>query len=167
MPQTKHHLNCCICPQPPERKVSQDQYQHLIQHWERKNWLKDGRASSDVDKIVVGGFARLWVDQIDSMLFVANHQGGYRVRCSSCGANIVSAFARQIQLWRRGGERRMQCPSCHAEYPLENCEFRPPAAFCNSALVLSDVGTANITESALYDVQTFLGECQIIYKRMG
>ena len=165
MPLTKHRLNCCICPQPPERIVEPKQYNALLALWEEKGWISEDRGVSNA--IVRNGFSRVFVDSVDRILFFANHQGGYRVRCAKCSENIVRPFSVQLQNWRAGAPRHFECPYCRAVYPLEDCSFRPPAAFSSSALVLCDVAEAEISQPAKHDLQEYFGVCKIIYKRMG
>ena len=79
-----------------------------------------------------------WRVEIGATKLYANRLGGFRVRCPSCGGNLVPAFSR---VWRDHPDpsTAVDCPTCGARPPLRELAFAPPAAFGSAALVLVDV----------------------------
>ena len=134
----------------------------LISLWKKKGYLSKEKAS-----IAVGAFHSHRIEDSLSPRIYGNHQGGYRVRCSSCAENIVSAFSIAVEQWRAGGERRVLCPHCSYTQPLEESTFAPPVAFSRAVLNLIDVQEARFAQEAHEDMEKILGSHRIIYRRIG
>lgn len=127
--------------------------------------LPGGGPGPEAARWVQGGFGRLWVDDPGHVVLYANQQGGFRVRCPSCGENLVPVFGSALSAFRHGQPRRCTCPRCGTESPLEDLEFAPPAAFGRLSVVTADVSTAALTAEALALVADRLGDWRVVLRR--
>jgi len=110
-------------------------------------------------------FSRVYVDEPTQPTLYANRLGGFRVSCSSCGANVVPAFSRAMGQWRAGGERRLACPQCGVSTDLAELDFRPPAAFGAWAFVVADTEAASLPTEAHRAVVDALGSVRAVLRR--
>jgi len=120
-----------------------------------------------VQKTACEGFVRIRIEETTQPRLYANHQGGYRVSCPFCTANIARGFSSAVEKWRRGEERNMLCHQCNESFSLENAIGRPSFAFASAAIVLSDVQRAVLGEDWVERCDALLGEYRIIYRRLG
>ncbi|MFT5679558.1 MAG: hypothetical protein ACI8RZ_000462 [Myxococcota bacterium] len=125
----------------------------------KQAWTTEGRigAGADPDRIVLGGFRRLWLDLPGRLTLYANQQGGYYVRCPVDGGNIVPAFSAAVQGWRGGGGFSLTCTSCGALHSLDAVTLAPPGAFAQGAVVLSNVGGLTLAEGVAARLSAVLG----------
>jgi hypothetical protein len=126
----------------------------------------DNRAGASAAWLVSGGFQAARVDEPGRIALYANQQGGFRVRCPACGVNAVPAFNVALRQWRAGGPRTLTCDRCAEPSPLEDLDFRPPAAFGVRALILADVEAIRLTGPGLEFVHTHLGPVHLIARRV-
>lgn len=119
------------------------------------------------DYFVRGGFQRFQVIQHERPVLVANHQGGYRVYCSKCGALVTSTFVGAIRVYRQGGERRLKCFKCGMDQDLNELEFRPPAAFTTFELQCHNVQDVVLTPAGHAFFEDWFDGFQIVLRRVG
>lgn len=96
--------------------------------------------------------------------FLANRQGGFRVRCPVDGANLVPVFPRALERWRAGGPRTLACP-CGATHDLAELTYAPDAGFARAWLELAEVGSGELTPEALAEAEAALGGVRIVPRR--
>ena len=167
MPRARHRLDLLLIPRDPERVLERTKWDSLMARWERMGVLQEERPGASAEHLIRGGFDRLWLDQPGGIRLFANQQGGYRVHCPDCGSLITGAFVPALGAWRRGGERRMDCPECEASPSLESLDFRPRAGFAAWALVVSDVRSLELEQSFLDQAEAALGPLQTVLQRVG
>lgn len=112
-----------------------------------------------------GGFAHMRVVEEESVRFIANQQGGFRVFCG--GGNITAAFGEALTQWRSGERRIMECPACLECHDLNALEFRPNAGFYSFAIHFSDVQRFELTGYALEACHQLLGSPNLVFRRIG
>jgi len=127
--------------------------------------VRGDRPGGKVDGLTIGGFARIWLDQPTRMVLYANQQGGFRVRCPVDDQSIAGAYGRALKAWRGGAARELVCPSCTQTHALDDCVLVPTGAFGSSAIVLSDVGTIELTERVHADLQAAIGPFRVVMRR--
>lgn len=157
MPVPTHRLDLVVVPTPPDRWVD---LAPLLARWSDRGLLTDGAA-----ELVPGGVARVRVDRPDGVVLYANRQGGFRVGCPRCAANLVPAFSAAMRSWRAGGPRACACPACRVDLPLESLEFAPAAAFGRTAMVFHDVAAPTLTDAARADLDEAVGTWRIVLRR--
>lgn len=112
-----------------------------------------------------GGFAHMRVVEEDSVRFIANQQGGFRVFCGE--SNITAAFGTALTQWRTGGHRMLVCPACGDCHELNGLDFRPNAGFYSFAIHFSDVQRFELTGYALEACHRLLGSPKLVFRRIG
>ncbi len=135
-----HRLNLYLVPADPERELDADAVERGLGALRRAGVLSGWRPGPAAEHLVAGGFALLRLDHPPLPTIYGNRQGGYFVRCPSCGTDMVPAALRALSVWRSGGGRAARCPSCGASRELEDLETAPPARPARFALELRDVG---------------------------
>lgn len=98
--------------------------------------------------VMLGGEREVIADRADPERFLANGQGGFRVRCPRSGEALVRPFAVALEAWRAGGRRALRCP-CGAEHDLASLLFEPPAAFASQWLRIVDPGSLAVDAPAV------------------
>lgn len=152
MPHPRRRLDLLLIPTDPERD------------------LPEGFSLDQLEAaptLVKGGFRTMRLDRRDEVAFWSNHQGGFRAWCSRCKQLVTAAFSRSITAWRSGAPRRMPCPVCDHDQALEDFQLRPEGGFARWALVLSDVGSADVDEAAIAQATEVLGPLRIVLRRVG
>jgi hypothetical protein len=124
--------------------------------------LSAGEARS---RAVEGGYVGLRLDQPDGLTLYANRQGGFRVACPACAANLVPPFAAALGRWRAGGPFEVACAACGGTAPLDAATFAPPAAFGARALVLLDARSHRLTEWGQATFERLLGRFALVGSR--
>lgn len=165
MARPGHRLDLLLVPPDPDARPVEALNALLRELKQRGVVGAAGQPGPEAARWVEGGFARLRVDKPDRITLYANAQGGFRVRCPTCGANLVPTFSAALTAWRSGGPRRCTCPSCGADPPLEALDFQPPAAFGRVALVTHDAGGSALTGEAQALVQQHLGPWRQVLSR--
>ena len=156
MPQRPtHRLNLYLVPQggtaDPEALLS------ALADWGVLAGMKPGpRAEEFVD----GGFALLRVDRPGRELLYGNRQGGFRVRCPDCGANLVAAFSEA-----RAKDAEVTCDACGGTRDHRALTFLPDVAFGELAVELRDVGAPSLTAHGEQVVRRHLGAFSTIGSR--
>ena len=120
----------------------------------------DGWASEQASWLVDRGFVRIRSDRADHGRLWANQQGGFRAACPSCGETVIRELHRSIPTGAP-----VVCPACDVATEIGALDFRPPAAWATSALVLSDVATAALTEAGGAWASELLGPYKPILRR--
>ena len=161
MPHASHRLDLVIVPQDLEQTLHEATIQALFESWGVDSRGHTGKA----DQIVAGGCRRIWLDQPGRLWLYGNQSGGFRVQCPRCQDNISAAFGRAHRAWKQGSERVVECPSCGSVYGLEDCDFRPPAAFAHWAIVFADVGSGELQAEVSDQLTAAIGAFQVIIRR--
>ena len=156
MPQRPtHRLNLYLVPQgstaDPESLLS------ALVEWGVLEGMKPGPQATE---FVEGGFALLRVDRPGRELVYGNRQGGFRVRCPDCDANMVAAFGAA-----RANDAEVTCDACGATRDHRALNFLPDVAFGELAVELRDVGAAVLTPQGEEVVRRHLGLFAIIGSR--
>jgi len=149
----------------------------LLVQWQEQGVLGEKvsdfvwQAGPAAERVVVGGFNSLHVDKRETLSFFSNQQGGFRVGCPTEGGNLVPDFVSALQRWRGSGHgeetRILHCPLCRTTHRLESLDFSPPARFAWGAVVLHDVGGAELTDWAHHELMTLLGEPAVVACRVS
>jgi len=154
MPLIRNTLDCCICLLPAD-KEKEIGFERLFQEIQLSKTPP------------CGGYVRLRMETFEKPILYANHQGGYRVCCPNCSANVAREFSRAVEDWRKGGKRKMNCGACHSSFLLEEAIGKPPFAFSRAAIILSDVHHASLGEEWISRCDSLLKEYRIVYRRVG
>lgn len=124
--------------------------------------LSTGAARSQA---VDGGYDAVRLDLPDGVALYANRQGGFRVACPGCAANLAPAFSAALGRWRSGGPFAVGCPACGVTSPLDAVDFAPPAAFGCAALVLLDARSHQLTSWGRAAFERHLGPFTVVGSR--
>jgi hypothetical protein len=116
-------------------------------------------------RAVPGGYRAVRLDRPAAPTLYANRQGGFRVACPACGANLVPAFSAAMARWREGGPFAVGCAACGQAGPLDAVVFRPPAAFGAAAVVLVDAGAPALTGWGEHAFRELLGPFTVVGSR--
>ena len=154
MPLIRNTLDCCICLYPVEKQKNSG-FTQLFQELQ------------DAKKPPCGGFVRLRMEESDRPTLYANHQGGYRVFCPHCSANIARSFSRSVEVWRQGSARTISCDFCKERFFLEEAIAKPAFAFARAAIILCDVNNASLGPEWISRCDFLLEEYRIVYRRVG
>ncbi|MEQ1508607.1 MAG: hypothetical protein ABMB14_40620 [Myxococcota bacterium] len=122
-------------------------------------------AGPAAERWVVGGFARIRVDDPGIVVLYANRQGGFRVRCPQTGEPVIRAFEAAVTAWRSGEPRQLACPSCGRFHALDALDAEPPIAFGAWAVVTADAGSATLTPEAQGWLDEAVGATRVISVR--
>ncbi|GDX80686.1 hypothetical protein LBMAG42_24970 [Deltaproteobacteria bacterium] len=115
--------------------------------------VEDAASAEDVAREIagftamIGGERGVIAERADPERFIANGQGGFRVRCPSRGETLVRPFATALESWRAGGRRALRCP-CGQEHDLAALLFEPPAAFARQWLRVVEAGSLDVDATA-------------------
>lgn len=161
MPLASHRFDLLVLPTLLEQAVDMSAVEGLFERWAVD---KRGRSPHAVG-LISGGCKRIWIDQPGRLWLYANQMGGFRVSCPATEALISTDFGRAHRAWKQSGPRTLSCSSCGQIHPLEDCLFRPPAAFARWALVFSDAADVALTPKAVEDIATALGPTQVLIRR--
>ena len=167
MPLTRHRLDIVLVPHRSNVPLDRDAWRALHRAWDDRGWVNGDGPGTEVDRILVGGFKRISMDQPGRLHLYANHQGGYRVHCGVCQNLITSVFSSALTSTRSGGPHNLRCPYCDANQALEDLDFRPLAAFALWGLVIADVESLQLEQDAMVEAEKFLGELRVILRRVG
>ncbi|MFT4624105.1 MAG: hypothetical protein ACI8PZ_002764 [Myxococcota bacterium] len=162
MPRPGRRLDLIVVPQPPTR---QPDPHPVLDSWRERGWVRPDGTPGAPDRLITGDFARVQVDRPGRMTLYANRQGGFRVACPSCGANLVPPFMAAITSWRAGGPRECACSACTRSHPLETLDFKPAAAFGMCAVVFFDVGSAALLPAAVAELTEAIGPGCTVLRR--
>jgi hypothetical protein len=164
---TSHRLDAWVLPASPEFRPDPQRLDTLLADWAAQGIVPNTARIGEVGakQVFAGGFRQLQIHAPESVRFVANQVGGFRVFCG--GTNLTHAFTQAMGRWRSGGERTLACPGCQASHPLETLEFRPNAGFYRFALAFSDIGQAGLLPEANKEMLALLGELTVVYRRIG
>ena len=166
MPRASGRLDVHLCAAPPDRAVDAGPLQALAiaSGW----WAQDGSPGPAAAALLPGGFRAVSVVRHARAALVANHQGGFRVRCPSCGASVVAAFQAAYAAWRdQGRVEPVRCDACGAVAALEALDFQPAAAFTRLEVVLQDAGSIQPDPAALAELTACAGPFRVVGRRVG
>lgn len=136
--------------------------------WREAGFLgATGEPGPQAQQLVEGGFRRARLDRPPQRALYANQQGGFRVFCPDCGANLTADFVPAHAALRNGRERPVACRSCGLASELDALDFQPPAAFGEAAIVLSHAGRGELVAAALADAQARIGPLRVIARRVS
>lgn len=159
--RTSHRLDLMVLPAGPDRRPDPAAFARLIDVWQAIGALRvePGRLRGGPEAAVVlpGGFAGLRLDLPALPALYANEQGGFRVPCPGCGAPLAREFSAAIAAWRRGGPRRLVCPSCARGQDLAAAEAAPPVGIALGAVIFMDVGGEALAPAAHSALEAVLG----------
>lgn len=156
-PLARHQLAVLVLPADPDRDPAD--VVALVAAWRAAGLGLDGPRP-----IVAGGAARLRVEAHPTPRFVANRQGGFRVRCPVDGRNVVPAFNPAVERWREGGPRTLACP-CGRTHDLDALDFAPAAGFARGWVALEDCGGAELDPEAAVLAARALGGMRLVLRR--
>ena len=114
-----------------------------------------------------GGFVRARVDVPLGWTLYANQQGGFRVTCPSCGANLVRPLGEGVARLAHGREVEVRCPECGVASDIDALVYAPSAAVGRAALHLADVGNSELSDAALIDVRERVGAFRVVARRVS
>jgi hypothetical protein len=162
MALTGSRLDLVIVPRDP------DQVFPLVDHvpaWLARGWLgPDGAFGPQGDAWGTGGYAAWRWESAEAPRLWANEQGGFHVGCPRGGQPLAGPFGKAWEAARQGrGPRALGCPACGEVHKLEALAFRPPAVFAREALVLLDVGAADVDAR----VAEALGPARWVFRRVS
>lgn len=155
----RHHLSLVILP--PDPDAPGGRAAPLLAAWAAAGF---GLGPGPGRALVEGGVRRVRAVEEPVVRFVANRQGGFRVRCPRTGENVVGAFSDALERWRAGGPRRLQCP-CGVVHDLDQLDFAPGAGFGRSWAELVDVGSAELVTEATRIVEEVWGPSRLVWRR--
>lgn len=122
---------------------------------------------SRAEPLVEGG-ARAWsFERFGQPRFVANQQGGFRVRCPVCAGNLVPSFSAALAAWKRGAAAEHLCPHCGDRRALSELSFAPAAAFGEAGLHLVDVASSEPDPEVRAQVEAHIGPSVLVARRVG
>lgn len=110
---------------------------------------------------MIGGFARVRLDVPGGIALYANGQGGFRVFCPRCAANVTDAWSARP----RAPAALVAC-ACGAETRMDALDYRPPAAFGRWALVIADAEDGRLTDPGLATMRELLGNVRVVGRRV-
>ena len=142
-------------------------FQRLVLGWQEHGCLAPDGTVLQSEKLIEGGFASLHLEQQEKVQLYANHQGGYRVRCTTCQRSVAREFSRAVRQWRHGGARSMLCSGCQQSQALEDLDIQPAAAFAMGAVIFRDVASAQPLPLLHSSLQSVWGGYRLVWKRMG
>lgn len=158
-PPARHQLALLVLPAEPDGPL--DRGSALMAAWRAAGFaLGPGPGHP----LVEGGCAAARACAAPAARFLANRQGGFRVRCPATGANAVPAFSRALEAWRRGGPRRLAC-DCGATHDLNALDFAPPAGFARSWVEVVDAASPVLLPEAARIVEEVWGESRVVWRR--
>jgi hypothetical protein len=161
MPHASRRIDLLVLPPDPDQPLDETAVSTLF-----RTWGVDDRGHVDhPERLMAGGFKRVWVDRPGRVWLYGNQVGGFRVLCPETRENISGAFGRAHRAWKAGSERTVDCPACGSVHALEGCEFVPPAAFARWALIFSDASSAVLTPEAEDQLTQALGKTRVILRR--
>lgn len=168
MPYASSRLDLWVVPADPDAELPGD----ALSRWRRlgvsAGWFTpQGEPGPRAEGLVAGGFRAVWLHHEPALRFVSNHQGGFRVTCPACAANLVPTFQRVYRGWRDGGPRRLTCPSCGAAHDLPDLAFAPPAAFYRLALQVAEAEDGRVAPEALDALAEALGPVRVVARRVS
>ena len=113
----------------------------------------------------------------EPLRFVANRQGGFRVRCPDTGANVVPRFNAAVTAWRDAQARApdatdhralraLDCP-CGRRHDLVALDYHPPAGFARAWIVLREVADPALRPEAQALAERLLGGAPSVLYRRG
>jgi hypothetical protein len=140
VPHASHKLSLFLVPSDPDwvpDSTAQDRILDLL--IEKKAIDREFRASDGAGLWIEGGFYRFRFDRPPSPVMYGNRQGGYRVFCPSCGANLAADVGAVLEQWSDGGGRQFACVACEQVTSLEEWRFQPEARPGRFALVFTQV----------------------------
>ena len=161
MPYPSHRLDLLIVAARPDQPVDVARIHALFERW----GLNDQGRSDDLESIIEGGCARVWLDQPGRILLYANQTGGFRVRCPGCSTNLAGPFGVAHRGWKRGGPREVACMACQTTHALEDVVLQPPGAFSSWAIVFSAVNRTTLPPDTLMAIEDAVGEHCVIVRR--
>ncbi len=168
MPHASHRLDLLLVPTDPERAPPLEGWEELRARWSARGWLEGERPGPSADALIPGGFARAWLSVAHGQgALYANQQGGFRPSCPRNGEPVARALASAVQAWVEGGPRRMRCPACGEEHPLEELRLAPPGAFGRFALAFAEVSALELAPRALAEAEGALGPLRTVLRRVS
>ena len=165
MPFPRDRLDLYCCQNEIEGTTTREAYQSLVDKWKAAGIIDASNTSND-DRLIKGGFERLWLDTPGKVVLYANNQGGFRVRCKACNNPIAREFSAALTRWRQqNGPRSLVCQSCKTDQILEEAQCNPPIRFASGAIVFSGVNSIDMTEEALAGLTETLGPFTVVMSR--
>jgi hypothetical protein len=139
-----HRLNLLLVPEDPERELDEAALAQALDSLNASGRLDGDRPGPAADELVRGGFKLIRVDRPLEATLYGNRQGGFYVRCPSCGDNVAHLVGPALRRWRAGQGRGLGCSGCEAGLDLARLDYAPPAAAGRFALELRDVGSPEL-----------------------
>ena len=164
---TSHKLDAWVLPRNVNFVPSDEAIESIFARWRSEAILSPQGygAGPSANLVFEGGFEQVVVVKSDSVRFVANQQGGFRVFCE--GRNVTSLFVRAMADWRSGAKGRVLHSTWGETYPLETLDFRPSAGFYQFAFEFRDIGRVGLGEGVADAIRSLMGEFHIVYRRVG
>jgi len=170
VPLPRDVLDLLLVPTDPALLPDPAAIERLFDRWQERGLLAPGTgplrrtAGPRAWGLLPGGFGTLWLDRPPGEVLYANQQGGFRVLCPDCGANLVPAFQAAVRARREGRSERVRC-ACGLDEDVVRLPLLPPGAFARGALILGDVQGLDPVPGALVEVEGILGSVRVLARR--
>ena len=140
--------------------------------WCLKGYITDrGRSGLNYQEFGFGSFQKLSVVQSDVSMLYANHQGGYRVFCPNNDKIVTVDFTNGVTKWRveqnAPQDTKVYCSGCHHEHALVDFIGKPNFAFGRLAFHFVDIESSTLNETVHKEVESNIGCCSLVLKRVG
>lgn len=155
-----HRLDLLVVPQPGE-EGDVARLGALLGELRDRGVVDGGAPGPEAGWLVEGGFRFVRVDDPGQVTLYANQQGGFRVACPACSANLVPLFGAA----RRDGH--LTCPRCGVRSQVRELAFAPPAAFGRAALLVADAESSDLTPASRALCEERLGPLRVIGRRVA
>jgi len=168
MPHPSRRLDLFLVPADADNPPDRGRFEALQRTLAERDVLDDaGAPGPHAERLVDGGFAALRFEEGEGRRLYANQQGGFRVRCPACGANLVPALHANWSDITEDGGRELTCPECGGVSPVIDLQYEPPAAWGRWAVRVADAGSASLHAEARRAVEDVLGPVRVVARRVA
>ena len=168
MPFPRSSLDLIIIPEQNDYLPTIQAEKKFLQVAQKQRWINNSSAGTSAQEFILNGFASIRIERHEYPVLFANHQGGYRVLCPTCGSHLAKKFSTVITKYRRDRSFfSINCVSCTSSFQLNQLCFQPAAGFAKYALVVKDVNSIEITQEGRKLLSSLMEEFQVVLKRIG
>ena len=168
MPFPRSSLDLIIIPQQKDYLPTTHVEKIFLQVAQKQRWINNFAAGPSAQEFILNGFASIRIERHEHPVLFANHQGGYRVLCPTCGSHLAKEFSAVVTKYRKDRiSFTINCLSCTSSFQLDQLCFQPAAGFAKYALVIKDVNSIEISEEGIKHLSSLMEDFHIVLKRIG
>ena len=156
----------------PYSGLEVDSLQNQFKIWCQKGYVtNEGTMGLSSNSFGLGSFDRLTVIHSNTSMLFANHQGGYRVFCPKNDKIVTVDFTNAVAKWRAlqntPSKNQVYCSGCNGIHSLVDFYGKPRFSFGKLAFHFIDIESSKLNEERIREVESNIGICSLILKRVG